>query len=161
MVANILTPDSSPGTSGAILLSSTRTAVGVLIEHIPQGARTGLLFFFLMFVLRVVLRNQWLAAGVFTFIFSAYKYVGGGNHALLDGGVSIVIFGLAAFVVLRYGMLSLATGVFLTDLLFSLPLSGNPGVWYIANSMVIIGVVTAFAAWALYVAIGGRTRVLN
>ncbi len=84
-----------------------------------------------MFVLRVILRKPWLAALAFVAVWTAIKAVGS-HHVLIDVTTFAAIYAIAAFVVLRFGFIALAIGMFTVDLLLNIPdhyQSLEPGIW--------------------------------
>ena len=84
---------------GAIeLLSGLRSTAGVVLEAAPYAIRNVLLFFFLLFVLRVLLRNQWSAALAFAGIFSVLGALGNETRPWLDAMLSFLYFGTGAVV---------------------------------------------------------------
>jgi hypothetical protein len=56
----------------------------------------------------------------------------------------------------RYGLVSLASALFITDLLLSVPMTGNFSSWFIGSTIFIYAVVTAMAIWAFYTALAGQ-----
>src|SRR5438309_1342529 len=97
----------APNLGSTDVLLGIRSTVAVCFKSIPHGIRETLVFFFLIFLLRVLLRNQWLATAGFTLTFSALSYFHG-KHPVVDGLLSLVVYGLEAFIVLRFGLLAMA-----------------------------------------------------
>ena len=65
-------------------------------------------------------------------------------------------FGTAAFVVLRWGLLSFVVGVFVSSLLFDIPATLDTSAWYFGNMMLLVAMVAGLAAWAFTTATAGR-----
>ena len=117
---------------GAIeLLSGLRSTAGVVLEAAPYAIRNVLLFFFLLFVLRVLLRNQWAAALAFAGIFSVLGALGNENRPWVDATVSFLYFGTGAVVVLRWGLLSYAVAHFVSSILMNIPATLDTSAWYL------------------------------
>ncbi len=148
-------PGGSPELFDPDLLLGTRSMLGLMLRNVPHGIRDALLFFFLIFVLRVLLRNQWLAAAGFALIFAAMSFVGNSNP-WYAAAVSFVSLGMAAVVVLRFGLLALAVGIFLSGVLGNAPVTANTSAWYSANMAFIVAFTAAVAVWAFRAALGGR-----
>ena len=76
-----------------------------------NSIQSALLFFLMIFVLRVILRRQWLAATVFTLIFTLMK-LGATNYPWIDVPAQLMVYSIAAVVVVRFGLIALAAGIF-------------------------------------------------
>lgn len=137
------------------LLLGVRTTAGDLLLHVPGAVRTTLLFFFLLFLFRVLLRNAWLAGAAFTAMFTALNYFQGGQH--LNGGVeALLINALVAAAVFRLGLLALGTGIFAVGLIQDLPVTLHASAWYFGNVLFVLAVVTALAMWGFRTAVAGQ-----
>jgi hypothetical protein len=68
---------------------------------------------------------------------------------------------MAAFVVVRWALVSLTVGAFVTNLLVGLPLSSDLSAWYTGNALLILGMIVALGAWALYTSIGTKRRMAS
>jgi hypothetical protein len=137
------------------LLLGWRQAVGEAIERAVYAARNTLLYFFLLFVLRALLRKQWAAAAAFTAFWT--MFVALGNERAWEGAlVGFLFFGTAAFVVLRWGLLSFAVGLYMLTMLQDLPVTLDGSAWYFGNTMLLVAIVIALAVWSFYTSVGGR-----
>ena len=81
-----------------------------------------MLFFFLIFLLRLVVRNEWLAAGAFVLLFSTMQALRE-EYFWVALIVFIIIYSLAAIALVRFGLVSLASAREPPFLLTCLPLS--------------------------------------
>jgi hypothetical protein len=61
-----------------------------------------------------------------------------------------------AFMVLRFGLLSLVAEVFVGNLMSNLQPTLNFSAWYAWNSVLPIALVVALAVWACYTSLGGQ-----
>ena len=142
---------------GAIeLLSGLRSTAGVVLETAPYAIRNVLLYFFLLFVLRVLLRNQWAAALAFAGIFSVLGALGNENRPWVDAILSFLYFGSGAVVVLRWGLLSYAVAHFVSSILMNIPATLDTSAWYFGNMLVLVGLVVGLTLWGFYTSVGGR-----
>lgn len=114
-----------------------------------------LTFFLVLVLLRVFLRNRWIAAAVFVVIFAGPKILGSSNR-LTDSLVWILIYGIAAVGVVRFGLMVLATGSLMANTLLNLPYTTAVSNWYAVNGYVILLVFVALALWGFYTSLGGR-----
>src|SRR5258706_3182594 len=136
----------APHLGSTDVLLGIRSTVAVCFQSIPHGIRETLVFFFLIFLLRVVLRNQWLACAGFTLIFAALSYFQS-NHPVTDGLLALVVYGLVAFIVLRFGLLAMSAYIFVDGLLNSVQPTMHTSAWYIGNNLCLLACVVALAGW--------------
>ena len=120
-----------------------------------SAAVTALFFAFILFLLKLLLRNQWLAAAAFALIFAGLDFLEAltGDQPMIDVVVTILIFGLFAFAFLRWGLTTLAVGVMVTELLLMLPATASLGAWYVGSAMLVLALPVALATWALFTTI--------
>ncbi len=136
-------------------LLGARNAVGCWLWHLATSVQGTLVFFFLMFVLRVILRKPWLAALAFVALWTAIKTFGS-HHVLIDVSTFAAVYAIAAFVVLRFGFIALALGMFTVDLLLNIPISTNFSSWYMGGSLFVLLTVIGLAVWGAYTALAGQ-----
>src|SRR5262249_32491412 len=91
----------SPNQDILLSLTGGRAGLALLFLGIPHAIRDTLFFFFVIFLLRVLLRNQWLAAAGFAAIFASLNLVTGA-YPRLDAAVSFLVLLGFAYVVLRW-----------------------------------------------------------
>ena len=100
----------------------TAYALGAWLIPSPSAIQGTLLFFFVLFVLRVLLRREWLAAIVFVAIWATLKTLGS-DYPWIEGPAWSLLYGVAAaLVVFRFGFVALAVGLFVTNTLLNVPL---------------------------------------
>jgi len=138
------------------LLSGLRPTLGVMLESAPNAIRNVLFFFFLLFVLRVVLRREWAAVLGFAGLFMLLDLLGNQERPLIAGLMTFLYFGSGAVVVVRWGLLSYAVGHFVTDMLMNITATLDGSAWYFGNMLVLLGIVVALAVWGFYTSLGGR-----
>ena len=78
----------------------------------------------------------------------------GSQSPLIDGVTAFVYFGIAAFSVLRWGLVSFAVAFVTGDLLLNVPATYDLSAWYAGNMLLIVGTVVALAAWAVHTVLG-------
>jgi hypothetical protein len=136
-------------------LMGGRYALGVWLIQIPGAIQGTLLFFFLLFVLRVLLRKEWLAAIVFVALWVALKTLGS-DYPWIDASAWALLYGVAAIVAFRFGFVALAVGIFATDLLINAPLTLDFSFWYAISAWLPLLSVAALAVWGFYNALAGQ-----
>jgi hypothetical protein len=141
------------------LLAGLRSTIGVALSEIPYAVRNALFYFFLLFVLRVLLRRSWAAAVAFTLLFTLLGALDA--HPVVSSLTSAAYFSLAAFAVLQWGLLSLIVGVFVTGVLADVMATTQLSAWFFPHTLAMVGIPVALAAWAFYTATGKRTWTLD
>jgi serine/threonine-protein kinase len=147
----------TPNIGNIFFLDGAKATLAVLVGEIPTTIRSTLMYFFLLFLLRVLLRNQWLAGGVFVLIWVTQVFFQErSSTAAFQAMEALILYSMATVVVLRFGMLSLAVGSFVFDLLNGLPVTFNPSAWYFGTGMAVLAGFLALTAWAFRTSIAGR-----
>jgi len=142
---------------GAVeVLSGLRSTAGVVLEAAPYAIRNVLLYFFLLFVLRVILRRDWAAWIAFATIFGLLSALSNETHPWIGALNSVLYFGSGAFVVVRWGLLSYAVAHFFSTLLIVLPATTDASAWYFGDVLLLLGVAVGLVAWGFYTSLGGR-----
>ena len=103
--------------------------------HFYSAMQTALVFFFLIFLLRLVLRRQWIAAVAFTMIFVAVKALPTSYPAVSVPFITL-IFGLIVVSLMRFGLVTLITSIFVTDMVPAFIFTTDFSAWYGTGSLV-------------------------
>jgi len=144
-----------PPLANSEILQGSRETVAICLINVVSSIRTTLVFFFLIVLLRILVKNRWLAATIFTLLFAVPRTLGS-DHLLIDGVVALLIYGIAAIAVVRFGLIVLAVGVLTADVLANLPFTLDFSNWYAAR---VLGLVLGFvliAAWGFYTSLGDQ-----
>ena len=139
-------------------LFGPRRLLGSCLWHAAASVQATLAFFFLMFAFRVILRKPWLAAIAFVAFWTLIKSYSE-HHLLYVVPMYAAVYGVAAFMVLRFGFVALAVGIFTVDLIGNLPVTTDLSAWYAGNALFILGLVAAMAIWGCYSALAGQKLV--
>ena len=131
--------------------------LGALLNILGSAVIISLFLFFLFFLVRVALRRDWLAgAAVVAFLTLA---ITASNQAVW-GMTGIILAGLgvgtAVWVLLRFGVLSLTTGLFMFVLMVNFPMTSDLSAWYSRASLVVLATLLALSVWSFRAALGGR-----
>jgi predicted Ser/Thr protein kinase len=138
----------------AVFLTGFRRSLGRVAVAIPDSVRTALIFFLLIFLLRAVLRNRWIAGAAFVAIFVTMQISQSNGPSAV---VSVALtYAIAAVVVERVGLLSLAVGVFVDTLLANLPITLNASAPYFGEMTLVLAIVFAVCVWAFHTSTAGR-----
>ncbi|HXM42159.1 MAG TPA: serine/threonine-protein kinase [Bryobacteraceae bacterium] len=137
-------------------LLGVRGAVAGFLTLIPNCVVLALIWFVLIFVLRVVLRRDWLAAGAFVSIYMALNVIGTPASPALAALFAGIETGLLVFVMLRFGLVALIASSFVYELLLLFPITADFSVWYAGASLFALLSVAAMAAFAFHASLAGR-----
>ena len=125
------------------------------LMHMYQSILLALLYFFLLFLLRALSRRQWLAALIFVLIFTAV-FTAGSPNPMITAPFAVLLNALTVIALLRFGLVTLATSVFVLQLLSSIPLTTKLTAWYGGNEITALIAVLALAAFAFHTSLGGQ-----
>jgi hypothetical protein len=143
----------------ASVFDGLRGTLGGVLGEAPYALRNVLLYFLVLFVMRVTFRRDWQAGVAFTVA------LGGLGAMTPPHGVNTVIgllyYGSAAFVIVRWGLLALAIGTFVNSLLFDVVATRDTSAWYFGNDFVVLAVVLALAACAFWRAVPRERRAAS
>ena len=138
------------------LLLGVRSVAGHVVMQVIYAARSALFLFYLLFLFRVLLRNQWAAGIVFVLLFSVIDALDS-DTPLLEGATTFLYFGMLAAAVLRWGLVTLTTAMLVASLL--LIVAGDLRIhraWHFSASAALLLIPIALAVWAFYSSVGGR-----
>ena len=132
-----------------------RESVALGLANIVGSIRTTLVFFFLLVLLRVLVKNRWVAALLFALLFTVPKVLGS-DHLLIETPVWFIVYGIAAFAVVRFGLIVLAMGVLTVDVLINVPMTLDFSSWYAGRSLSVVLGFVLIAAWGFYNSLAGQ-----
>jgi serine/threonine-protein kinase len=137
------------------LLLGTRDVIGLWMQNILQSIFGTLEFFFLIFLLRVILRNQWVAIVFFIAIPTVLNTLQS-DHPQIMWPFWLMVYSVAAFSVSRFGLIVLGTAIFTANALLNLPYTLNFSSWYAAHTVGVLASLLALACWGFYSSLGGQ-----
>jgi hypothetical protein len=106
----------------------------------------------LFFLLRAVLRKEWLAAAVFVLIFAVPSFLNGG---LISGAFVLVAAAAEIFVFLRFGLLAWVFANLFGHCL-GFPLTTDSSAWYAGTSLFVLLFLAALAVYGFRIALAGK-----
>ena len=110
---------------------------------------------FLIFLARMLLKKQWLAAGVITLALAPMNAANALNP-LIGWPVNLVFFGVMVFALMRFGLVTLTVSLVSIALVFSFPLTTDVSVWYAGNMLLTVAAVLALALFGFRTAVAGQ-----
>jgi hypothetical protein len=135
-------------------LMGGRVALGAWFQQAPSAIMAALEFFFLVLGLKALLKKDWLAATAFVVIFTGLHSTA--PHPEIELPVFAVIYGIAALIMYRYGLVPLVCAIFTVDMLANVPLTADFSAWYVGTSFLALFSVVALAGWGFYHSLGGK-----
>ncbi|HEY6369236.1 MAG TPA: serine/threonine-protein kinase [Candidatus Sulfotelmatobacter sp.] len=157
----------SPPLSSSAYLMGGREALGQWLTQIPSSIFGTMQFFFLLLALKVLLeylfrligrkgmRTEWMAAVVFVAIYVVLRALQS-THLAVAVPVILLVYGILALIVLRFGLVPLAVGAFTVDMLGNVPLTADFSAWYMTTTALALLSVVALAGWGFYHSLGGE-----
>jgi len=145
----------SPYVFATEFLMGGREAMGTWLREWPQSIQTTLVFFFVLFGLKVLLRKEWIAGIVLVAIFAVPRGLSS-TYMAVEIPAQILVYAIAVVIVLRFGFVPLACAVFTVNLLGNVPFSADLSTWYMPTSILALLSVVALAGWGFYTSLGGE-----
>jgi len=114
----------------------------------------GMALTFIVMLLRVLLRRQWLAAAAFVLLGASFAF--GDAHPLIRAVGEISFFSLFAATLLRFGgLLPTIVCLFVGNTLGGFPIA-DFSTWYASTTVFVLVVFLALTAYAFHTAVAGR-----
>ncbi len=143
-----------PGTPSTESLLGFRHVLGSVFAFTWIYVLYALGIFFLIFLLRFLVKKDWLAALVIVGLGSITNT--GGDYFWVTFLASMLIW-LSIYVVLRrFGVLALVVGLVVQNILIVFPMTSHLGRWYASGGIAGMVTVAAVALLALYFALAGQ-----
>jgi len=114
-----------------------------------------MMFFFLLFLLRVLLRKQWIATTAFVAITAVVSVLGSATP-WFDILASAIFLAVLAFVLLRFGLLAAIVAYASLELLNVCPPTLDFSAWYIGLVPIPLVVVALIAIYGFRTSLAGR-----
>lgn len=136
-------------------LMGARQMAGTTLSGLISAVAFGLGVVLLVFLLRVVLRRQWLMAAVFIALIVGLSAVFNGGH-LATNLLSALVPSLVLVGLLRFGVLPVVVLFFVPMSPQNFPLTTDLSAWYSGSAVFPIVIVLALTAYAFHTAVAGR-----
>ena len=147
----------SPSSNAFLLtLNGPTETIGTALVAVVNVLLQLLVSFFLLFLLRVVLRREWLAAAAFV-LFVAVITLLQGDVKFIEGPLGALI-GLTIYLVLtRAGLVAFFAGMYVQYYVSFVPLTTDLSVWWSGPTIFAMLLIGGAAAWGLYSALAGSS----
>jgi serine/threonine-protein kinase len=133
-------------------LMGVRQFFGRLLMYLPQAIVDSLAVLFTILGLRILVRRQWLAGGISVALLTVLM-VGstvGGSRLLIGMPFWAVLYWGFVFVLMRFGLVALTTGVFVLYVLRGSPITADLSAWYADTSLFTLLTVFALAVYGFH-----------
>jgi serine/threonine-protein kinase len=149
-----------PGRLSTLLLGTMTSPPSVLAQvclALALGFTRATIFYTILLILRFVLRNNRLATigTLILFVFSLLDY--SSKSLLWDIPVSLLCWGLVAWVALRFGYVALIVAITLVALAEGLAWTLDFSSWVAPQTIFAWGIIAALLGYGFMVAVGGRS----
>ena len=145
-------------------LNGFRAFAHLLPLYILDGVSGSLLYFLTLFVLRALVRKQWLAAVIWVAGWTTVRMLQV-NTGPIELYLPLVVYELltrmvVVFVMMRFGFFALVVTIFAVDAMDLAFLTTDFSAWYAQSSLAMLILITALALWGFRLTLGVRTRPL-
>jgi hypothetical protein len=144
----------TPNMPSEDLILSARGALREVLENVPHAVRDTLVFFFAIFLLRILFRKEWLGGLVFTLLFLGVAISSGASRT--DLFFTAIIYGSFALVTVRFGLLALACLILMDGTLGDMPAAFDTAAWYYPYFVTMLISTSAVVLWAFKQSTAGR-----
>ncbi len=127
-----------------------------LLMELPLAVKDALQWFFLLFLLVLFVRYEWLASILVVTLALVYNLVQEPELHYFWAALMGAVMCVSLFVVLRFGLLANAAGLFFCYYLYQLPFTMHLSSWYGWQSVIYLCWPILIAGAAFLVARGGQ-----
>jgi serine/threonine-protein kinase len=136
-------------------LSGVAISVSWLLLTLYDAIFSALAVFFLVFLLRLVLRKDWLAAGAWAAIAIGQNVLASPNPWTTAVVAALVVSAMVV-VLFRFGIMSFSVATFFMAALTEFPLTGDVTAWYGTGSVVVLVALVGIAGYGFRTASAGK-----
>jgi serine/threonine-protein kinase len=138
-------------------LLGVRAELSAVLRTVPAAIFTALLFFFMLFLLRLLLRKDWIAGVAFTAVITFATTISS-TTPMVDYPLNAMAFALLAYTLLRFGLLAtMITSLVGQVLAFSWMMDFSA--WYAGMALMPSVLVLALTVYGFRVSLAGRKLI--
>ena len=146
-----------PSMAGSLTLMGLRGAIATFMLGLLVAVLLSITGLFLMFLLRRILRLQWLAAAVFVALIVANAAGLWGSTRWVLGPISSMLIGCLIVIVLtRFGFLAYVSGVALAQIFEGFPVTSRLSAWYSGSGLFAVAICLVALVWSTRTALAGQ-----
>jgi len=128
-----------------------------VLKTIPTAIFTALLFFFMLFLLRLLLRKEWIAGLAFVVVITFATTIAS-TTPMVDYPLNALAFAIVAFTLLRFGLLA-AMVTSLVGQVLALGWMLDFSAWYAGMALMPSVLVAMLAVYGFRVSLAGRKLI--
>ena len=136
-------------------LLGVRAEVAGVIVAVPSAIFTALLFFFILFLLRLVLRKDWISGAAFVLIIT-FATTSASTTPWVDYPINALAFTIFAFALLRFGLLA-AIVTSTAGQILNLGSLLDFSAWYAGMAVLPFVIIALLLVYGFRVSLAGRT----
>jgi serine/threonine-protein kinase len=143
---------------GPLSLATVTGAGGVVSEilgTVEIRILSALVLLFFFFLLRVLFRNVWIAAALFTFVMMLV-IPRSPNYPLLSLALNVIPSAVIIVVTIRFGLLAMIASFVASDITVHFPMTTDLSTWYAFSTLSAYAIVLALAGYAFRSALARR-----
>ena len=148
-------PASQPFEPYLEALRGARWNIGVTLNMFQSALFNVLFVVFLLFVVRALLRKEWLAAGVFVLLVTGIDSFAT-TQPWVDVPFNLVVDVICAAVILRFGLMAAIAFYVSFDILLEMPRTLDFSSWYAGLGMLPLALLAAVAIYGFRLSLAGR-----
>ena len=150
-------PTAPNSTLDFIILGGIHYTIGDILLNLTLYLFGSLALFFIFFLVRLLVRNQWVAVGAIVLLFGFPAFFG--EHPVLHAVENMLVFGTALLLLVRFGLLALLVALCVNNVLEAYPLTGHFSEWYAQPTIVVFAMIAALAIFGFYTSTAGKARL--
>jgi serine/threonine-protein kinase len=135
-------------------LLGIRPAIGLVLQYTVIFVLYALLIFFLLFLVRLAVKRDWLVALIIAFLGAVTNT--GGDYAWVTFVASAGIWLSIYFILRKFGVLALVTGLVVQNILSVYPVTTHLSRWYASGAIAGMVAILALAIYGFRIALAGQ-----
>ncbi len=148
-------PSGEPVLAYLYPLLGLREAVAGVLNSFTNSLLDPIFGLLLLFLIRIAVRNQWVAVAVFIALVAALNSYGSA-YPWTDVPIYLGMAAINAFLLMRYGLLVAIVSDMLYDFVIGIPRTLDFSLWYASTGMAPLVLTGLIAIYGFRVALGGR-----
>jgi serine/threonine-protein kinase len=144
----------TPNTPFTDSLLGIRLALSAVFQYVWVFVLYSLLVFFLLFLLRLAVRKDWIAGLVIVFLGAITNT--GGEYPLWTFVASAAVWLSIYFMLRRFGLVAVVVGLVIQNILAVFPITSHFDRWYASGALTGLAVIAAIAIFAFRAALAGQ-----
>jgi serine/threonine protein kinase len=136
------------------VLTGVRFTTGDILLNFMIFVFLSLIIFFIFFLIRLLLRKEWLAVVVTILLVSVPSLFG--EHAALNSISTAILFSIVLAVLIRFGLLSIVVALCVNNILEAFPLTSHLSAWYAEPTFFVFSIILGVTVFGFYTSTAGK-----